>query len=88
MPSILVLIKNAFFIATRIFGIEIFALISWNLVKKGMLFHKSEEVTMTLRLPLYPAAFALAFCFFVQCFSLLGDILRINEKKTSIGEPP
>jgi TRAP-type C4-dicarboxylate transport system permease small subunit len=79
-------VKNAFFIATRIFGIAIFALISWNLVKKGMLFHKSEEVTMTLRLPLYPAAFALAFCFFVQCFSLLGDILRINENKEQVLE--
>ena len=79
-------VKNAFFIATRIFGIAIFALISWNLVKKGMLFHKSEEVTMTLRLPLYPAAFALAFCFFIQCFSLLGDILRINEKKEQVLE--
>jgi TRAP-type C4-dicarboxylate transport system permease small subunit len=79
-------VKNAFFVATRIFGIAIYALISWNLVKKGMLFHKSEEVTMTLRLPLYPAAFALAFCFFVQCFSLLGDILRIYENKEQVLE--
>jgi TRAP-type C4-dicarboxylate transport system permease small subunit len=79
-------VKNAFFVATRIFGIAIYALISWNLAKKGMLFHKSEEVTMTLRLPLYPAAFALAFCFFVQCFSLLGDILRINENKEQVLE--
>jgi len=79
-------VKNAFFIATRIFGIAIFALISWNLVKKGMIFHKSEEVTMTLRLPLYPAAFALAFCFFVQCFSLLADILRINKNKEQVLE--
>jgi TRAP-type C4-dicarboxylate transport system permease small subunit len=73
--------KNAFFISTRILGIIIFALISWNLVKKGMLFHRSNEVSMTLRLPFYPSAFALAFCFFMQCLSLLGDILRIKENK-------
>jgi TRAP-type C4-dicarboxylate transport system permease small subunit len=79
-------IKNAFFISTRILGIIIYALVSWNLVKKGILFHRSGEVTMTLRLPFYPAAFALAFCFFVQCFSLLGDILRINENKEQVLE--
>ena len=79
-------IKNAFFISTRILGIIIYALISWNLVKKGMILHKAEEVTMTLRLPLYPVAFALALCFFVQCFSLIGDILRINETKDQVSE--
>jgi TRAP-type C4-dicarboxylate transport system permease small subunit len=79
-------VKNAFFICTRIFGIIIYALISWNLVKKGVLFHRSEQVSMTLRLPYYPAAFALAFCFFVQCLSLLGDILRINENKEQVLE--
>jgi TRAP-type C4-dicarboxylate transport system permease small subunit len=79
-------VKKAFFVATRILGIAIFALISWNLTKKGMLFHKSGQVTMTLLLPFYPAAFALAFCFFVQCFSLLGDILRINENKEQVLE--
>jgi TRAP-type C4-dicarboxylate transport system permease small subunit len=80
------LMENAFFISTRILGIIIYALISWNLTKKGILFHRSGEVTMTLRLPFYPAAFALAFCFFVQCFSLLGDILRINENKEQVLE--
>ena len=74
-------VKNAFFVSTRVLGIVIYALITWSLTRKGMLFHKSGEVTMTLRIPLYPAAYALAVCFFVQCLSLTGDILRINENK-------
>lgn len=80
-------VKNAFFISTRILGIIIFALLSWNLMKKGIVLHRSGEVTMTLRLPHYPVAFALSLCFFVQCFALIGDILRINEnKEQSMGE--
>jgi TRAP-type C4-dicarboxylate transport system permease small subunit len=75
------LVKNVFFISTRILGITIYSLITWSLVRKGMIFHRSGEVTMTLRIPLYPAAFALALCFFVECLSLIGDMLRINEKK-------
>jgi TRAP-type C4-dicarboxylate transport system permease small subunit len=79
-------VKNAFFISTRILGIIIYALLSWNLMKKGLVLHRSEEVTMTLRLPHYPIAFALSLCFFVQCFSLIGDILRINENKAQVLE--
>lgn len=77
-------VKNAFFMGTRILGIIIFALLSWSLMKKGMVLHRSGEVTMTLRLPHYPVAFALSLCFFVQCFSLIGDILRINENKERV----
>ena len=75
-------IRNAFFIGTRIMGIAIFALISWNMIRKGMVFYKSGEVSLTLRLPYYPSAFALALCLCVQSLSLIGDILRINENKS------
>jgi TRAP-type C4-dicarboxylate transport system permease small subunit len=79
-------VKNAFFVSTRILGVVIYGLITWSLTRKGIIFHRSNEVTMTLRLPLYPVAFALALCFAMECFSLIGDILRINENKTDIGE--
>jgi TRAP-type C4-dicarboxylate transport system permease small subunit len=79
-------VKNAFFVSTRILGIVIYGLITWSLTRKGIIFHRSNEVTMTLRLPLYPVAFALALCFAMESLSLIGDILRINENKTDIGE--
>jgi len=74
-------IRNAFFIGTRILGIAIFALISWNLIRKGMVFYKSGEVSLTLRMPYYPSAFALAICMFAQSLSLIGDVLRITDNK-------
>lgn len=81
-------VKNAFFIGTRLLGIVIFVLISWNLILKGIIFYDSGEVSLTLRMPFYPAAFALSLCFCVQSLSLIGDILRINESKpVQTGEP-
>ena len=83
-------VRNAFFIGTRIVGIIIYALLSWNLLLKGMVLHRAGEVSLTLQIPFYPAAFALSLCFFVQCFVLIADILRINEsnepKEDALGE--
>lgn len=70
-------VRNAFFIGTRIVGIIIYALLSWNLLKKGMTLQRAEEVSLTLRIPMFPAAYALSLCFLVQCFSLVTDIFRI-----------
>lgn len=83
-------VKNGFFIGTRIVGIVIYALLSWNLMLKGMVLYRAGEVSLTLQIPFYPAAFALALCFLIQVFVLVADILRINENGTrgeqAIGE--
>ncbi len=79
-----VAVRNGFFLATRIVGIIIYALLSWNLLLKGLVLQKAGEVSLTLRVPFYPAAFLLSLCFLVQCFSLVGDILRINENKEQV----
>ena len=72
-------VKNGFFITTRMVGMIIFALVSYNLVRKGISFYGSGETSMTLRVPMYPVVFALAFCFFVQCFSFITDVFRIFD---------
>ena len=69
-------VKNSFFFCTRILAIAIFALLSWNLFLKANHLYKSGEVSMTLHIPYYPAAYGLAFCFFVECFVLIADIFR------------
>lgn len=76
-------VKNSFFIGTRIIGIGLYATLSLNLLLKGIVLSRAGEVSLTLHIPLYPAAFALSFCFFVQCFSLVADILRMTEAKQS-----
>lgn len=72
-------VQNIFLIVTRIVGIIIFALVSYNLARKGINFYGSHETSMTLRVPMYPVTFVLAFCFLVQCFSLITDIFRIFD---------
>ena len=72
-------VKNGFFIFTRIVGIIIFALLSLNLLKKGMHLYKTGEVSMTLQIPYYPVAYALALCFFVECLTLITDIFKIFD---------
>jgi len=72
-------IKNTVFIITRIIGIVIIALLSWNLFRKGLHLQKSGEVSMTLHMPNYPAAYALSLCFFIECLALVTDIFRIFD---------
>jgi TRAP-type C4-dicarboxylate transport system permease small subunit len=69
-------VKNGFFIATRITGSILFALLSWNLLQKGIHLYKTGEVSLTLHIPYYPAAYGLALCFFVECLTLVADIFR------------
>ncbi len=73
-------VKNAFFICTRIVGIILWGFLSYNLLRKGLHLYKTGEVSLTLHIPYYPAAYSLAFCFFIQCFSLMTDICRIFTK--------
>ena len=74
-------VKNGLFVFTRIVGIIIYALLSYNLFRKGMVLQRAGEVSLTLRIPMFPAAYALSLCFLVQCLTLVADIFRIGEGK-------
>jgi TRAP-type C4-dicarboxylate transport system permease small subunit len=64
-------------IVTRAMALALFVLIGWNLILLGAGFLKTGEETLTLGIPLFPIAFALGFCAFLQCFALIGDAARI-----------
>jgi len=74
-------VRNTVNICTRAMGIVIFALLSWRLFVKADHLYRSGEVTMTLHIPYYPAAYGLAFCFLVESFVLVTDILKIFVKE-------
>ncbi len=74
-------VRNTVNICTRIVGIIIFALLSWRLFVKAYHLYVSGEVSMTLHIPYYPAAYGLAFCFLVESFILVTDILKIFVKE-------
>ena len=64
-------------IVTRIMALALFVLVGWNLTVLGADFFKTEEGTLTLGIPLFPMAYALGFCAFLQCFTLIGEVVRI-----------
>jgi TRAP-type C4-dicarboxylate transport system permease small subunit len=64
-------------IVTRAMALALFVLIGWNLILLGTGFFKTGEETLTLGIPLFPIAYALGLCAFLQCFSLIGDVVRI-----------
>ncbi len=70
-------VKNGFFISTRIVAVLIFTLLARSLFLKATHLYKTGEVSMTLQMPYYPAAYALAFCFLIECLVLVSDIIRV-----------
>lgn len=63
-------------ILTRLLGIAIFLVIGLNLWSMGTDFRMSGEVTPTLQLPLYPIAWGISVCCYIQCLILFVDILN------------
>ena len=64
-------------IVTRVAALALFILLGWNLAVLGAGLHKTGEETLTLGIPLFPVAYALGFCAFLQCFALIGDVVKI-----------
>lgn len=63
-------------ILTKLIGFGVFALLAWALFLKGNDLYATGEVSLTLRVPYYPVAYALALSSLAECFVLLCDILR------------
>jgi TRAP-type transport system small permease protein len=64
-------------LATRVMALALFVLLGWNLIALGASFFTTGEETMTIGIKIYPIAYALGFCAFLQCCVLIGDIVRI-----------
>ena len=74
-------IQNVFNIVTRCMVMGLFFLIGWNLVKYGTDLWKSGEVSLTLQMPFYPVAYAVAISCFIQCLVMICDIVKIAGGK-------
>ena len=64
-------------IVTRVMALALFVLLGWNLAILGADLFKTGEGTLTLGIPLFPIAYALGFCAFLQCFVLIGEVIKI-----------
>jgi TRAP-type C4-dicarboxylate transport system permease small subunit len=70
---------KGFRILSRMLGILFFAAICWNLWVMGDDFMASGEGSTTLQIPLYPVAYALAICCFVECLVLFMEMFEKKE---------
>ena len=61
---------------TRLLGILLFALVAYNLFGVGKEFHRSREVTATLRIPFYPVAYGVGVCCLVECLVFVSQIVK------------
>ena len=77
LPSALTgLSRRLMRILTRLLGMSIFLIIGMNLWSMGTDFRLYGEVTPTLQLPLYPIAWGISVCCYIQCLILFVDIIN------------
>jgi TRAP-type C4-dicarboxylate transport system permease small subunit len=69
--------KKAMATFTRLLCLTLFVFIGVNLLKVAAGFQASGEVTATVRLPIYPVAYGVAVCCFLECVVFLLDIAKL-----------
>ena len=70
-------IQKAIFIITKLLGMVLFALLTWECVKYGNDLRTSGEVSLTLELPFFPVLYGLSLSSFVVCLVLGVDLWRV-----------
>jgi len=66
--------RTALHVLTRLLAISFFIIAGWNLCVLGHSYSKAGEVTLTLKLPLFPIYYVVAFCCFVECLMLVVEL--------------
>jgi TRAP-type C4-dicarboxylate transport system permease small subunit len=73
--------QKLFQVLTRLLAIAIFFIISWNLWTLGSDFSRTGETTLTLQLPLYPVAYGIATCCFIECLVLFIEMIEGGKQE-------
>ena len=58
-----------------IFGISL--LVAWNLIRLGIGFRETGEVSLTIKIVYYPVAIGLGICFFAQMLVIFMQIVQV-----------
>jgi TRAP-type C4-dicarboxylate transport system permease small subunit len=69
--------KNAMNIFTRLLCILLFVLIGYNLFQLGADYQRAGEVSLTLKVPIFPVVYGLAVCCFIEAAQFICDILAV-----------
>lgn len=65
---------------TRMLGILVFGLISWNVWLLGDDYRRLGEGSLTLAIPLYPVAYVIAICSFIVIIVLFLELVEGKEQ--------
>jgi TRAP-type C4-dicarboxylate transport system permease small subunit len=71
--------QKLFNAATRLLALLFFAFLGWNLWRMASSMVRSGEVSLTLKLPFYPVAYAIGLIAFIECLVLVADCLKISR---------
>lgn len=69
-------LQKLFYGITRVLGIFVFGLITWNVWLLGDDYRRLGEGSLTLAIPLYPVAYVIAICSFVVIIVLFLELLE------------
>lgn len=69
--------KKVMDLSTRTLCIALFSVVGWNLFIYSNKLYQSGEVSLTIQIPFYPFSYGLGVACFLQCFVLVGDIVKI-----------
>jgi len=70
-------VKQILNLLTRLIVFGISFVVAWNLIRLGIDFRRTGEVSLTIRIIYYPVAIGLGACFFIQMLVLVVQIFRV-----------
>jgi len=70
-------IRKVLQVVTKCLGIALFLLITWNIVLLADELREAGQVTIVLKIPFYPIAYAMAVCGLFQCVVLVCDVVKV-----------
>ena len=71
--------RNGLMIFTRALCMVLFVFIGYNLLFLAADYQRAGEVSLTLKIPIYPVVYGFAVCCFIECLVFVCDMIRIWE---------
>jgi TRAP-type C4-dicarboxylate transport system permease small subunit len=68
--------KRVLNLGTRLIVLGISFIVAWNLIRLGLGFQQTGEVSLTIKIVYYPIAIGLGVCFFIQMLVVLVEMMQ------------
>jgi len=73
-------VQGVLHVLTRVLAMATFAIMGWNIWLLGDGYRQTGEVTLTVQIPLYPVAYGIAICCFIECLVLFVDLMEVGKQ--------